>query len=95
MVKFENDWMSFLKIEPERDEEDLENEGRFFVPRASLTLELVTVGDLALPVAGLFVQIKGQSTGTRDWLQAGFCTPEGGKGRSLINKIMICFLLSS
>lgn len=67
----------------------------FFVPRASLTLELVTVGDLALPVAGLFVQIKRQSTGTRDLLQAGPCTPKGGKGRNLSLKIMIGFLLSS
>lgn len=40
-----------------------------------LTLELVTVGDFALPVAGLFVQVKGQSAGTRDLLQAGFRAP--------------------
>lgn len=44
-----------------------------------LTLELVTVGDFALPVAGLFVQVKGQSAGTRDLLQAGPCTPVGGE----------------
>lgn len=43
--------------------------------RRRLTLELVTVGDFALPVAGLFVQVKGQSAGTRDLLQAGPCTP--------------------
>lgn len=40
-----------------------------------LTLELVTVGDFALPVAGLFVQVKGQSAGARDLLQAGFRAP--------------------
>ena len=40
-----------------------------------LTLELVTVGDFALPVAGLFVQVKGQPAGTRDLLQAGFRAP--------------------
>lgn len=45
----------------------------------SLTLELVTVGDFALPVAGLFVHVKGQSAGARDLLQAGPCTP-GGTG---------------
>lgn len=44
-------------------------------PILRLTLELVTVGDFALPVARLFVQIKGQSAGTRDLLQAGPCTP--------------------
>lgn len=48
-------------------------------PILRLTLELVTVGDFALPVAGLFVQVKGQSAGTRDLLQAGPCTP-GGAG---------------
>lgn len=46
-------------------------------PILRLTLELVTVGDFALPVAGLFVQVKGQSAGTRDLLQAGPCTPAG------------------
>lgn len=46
-------------------------------PILRLTLELVTVGDFALPVAGLFVQVKGQSAGTRDLLQAGPCTPVG------------------
>lgn len=40
-----------------------------------LTLELVTVGDFALPVAGLFVQVKGQSAGARDLLQARFRAP--------------------
>lgn len=46
-------------------------------PILRLTLELVTVGDFALPVAGLFVHVKGQSAGTRDLLQAGPCTPAG------------------
>lgn len=46
-------------------------------PTRRLTLELVTVGDFALPVAGLFVQVKGQSAGARDLLQAGPCTPSG------------------
>jgi hypothetical protein len=46
-------------------------------PILRLTLELVTVGDFALPVAGLFVQVKGQSAGARDLLQAGPCTPAG------------------
>lgn len=46
-------------------------------PSARLTLELVTVGDFALPVAGLFVQVKGQSAGARDLLEAGPCTPNG------------------
>lgn len=45
--------------------------------RRRLTLELVTVGDFALPVAGLFVQVKGQSAGARDLLEAGPCTPSG------------------
>lgn len=48
-------------------------------PTLRLTLELVTVGDFALPVAGLFVHVKGQSAGARDLLQAGPCTP-GGTG---------------
>lgn len=47
------------------------------LPILRLTLELVTVGDFALPVAGLFVHVKGQSAGTRDLLQAGPCTPAG------------------
>lgn len=46
-------------------------------PILRLTLELVTVGDFALPVAGLFVHVKGQSAGARDLLQAGPCTPAG------------------
>lgn len=49
-------------------------------PTLRLTLELVTVGDFALPVAGLFVHVKGQSAGARDLLQAGPCTP-GGTGK--------------
>lgn len=52
-------------------------------PRAPLTLELVTVFDLALPVTGLFVQVKSQSTRTRDLLQSGSCTPRGSKTQGL------------
>lgn len=65
-----------------------------------LTLELVTVGDFALPVAGLFVQVKGQPTGARDLLQAGFRAPirigQKTKGTPF-NQIEICMyrLLSS
>lgn len=50
-------------------------------PTLRLTLELVTVGDFALPIAGLFVQVKGQSAGARDLLQAGPCTPGGARDR--------------
>lgn len=65
-----------------------------------LTLELVTVGDFALPVAGLFVQVKGQPAGTRDLLQAGFRAPVrvGQKTKGTpFNRIGICMyrLLSS
>lgn len=65
-----------------------------------LTLELVTVGDFALPVTGLFVQIKGQPAGARDLLQAGFRAPVrvGQKTKGTpFNQIEICMyrLLSS
>lgn len=56
-----------------------------------LTLELVTVGDFALPVAGLFVQVKGQSAGACDLLQAGPCTPAGAGTE---NKTDACMSLS-
>lgn len=67
-----------LRCESTRGIGDLTGEiGRSPSPILRLTLELVTVGDFALPVAGLFVQVKGQSAGTRDLLQAGPCTPAG------------------
>lgn len=60
------------------------------VVASRLTLELVTVGDFALPVAGLFVQVKGQSAGARDLLQAGLRAPvragtERKTGRVLVS----------
>lgn len=75
-------FLNFFKLNKNRGR--MENsENKNFPLLASLTLELVTVGDLALPVAGLFVQIKGQSTRTRNLLEPRSCAPEGSKTQGL------------